>query len=189
MTGEHTWAMSCYDADESQITWLNSWSSEGPLRMSRELFLESLHTAQKEQSVDRVVTVGHSYGGWTALALAVDAIKLETNPIIDIITLDPISLKTCKLGEAVSSFIGSGVVSPGCTEAPRDLPVDLLRDHPNVTWLNYYQTAEPLLRSGPAAGATKNSQITYTSGSPLEFAAHGAFPHDQRLAEDALKQL
>ncbi len=104
--------------------------------------------AQQTKS-DRIYVVGHSYGGWLAMKLA---LKLrEGLSFLELITLDPISPLDC----TPESFISSED-NRGCKEAPSDVASDERKNIRNRAghWLHFYQSQFYILHSGPYAEAS-----------------------------------
>lgn len=126
------------------------------------------------QSPD-VYLVGHSYGGWAAmkLALALPApVKVSA-----LIGVDAISARNCLPMQFLDSLLKRPV--PGCTEAPSDVTAQerVTLAQRVRTWINLYQLDSRLLHSGAIANAT-NTMRRYPGRGLL---AHGDIFDDTDL--------
>ena len=85
------------------------------------------------QEKDHILYIGHSYGGWLAMALT-----LQGHTKSYLYTIDPISPVECELTNPTSWT--------GCQRAPQDLPQDAVAQKTNL-WSNFYQTTTMYLHS------------------------------------------
>ncbi len=101
------------------------------------------------QGANRIVIIGHSYGGWLAMHMA-RALSLSRLHTAILVTVDPISPTQCSL----TNF-------SGCKASPTDpSPGERLRMRPYIgRWLNAFQQQSAWLSSGPVAEADQNIQL------------------------------
>jgi hypothetical protein len=104
----------------------------------------------------RLVLVGHSYGGWTAMRVA--ARLAAEGRAVDLVTIDPISPVALFPVRLTSNLRIAGL-------------------HDLISWRNFYQTSDPLVHSAPIRGA-QNILIEIPPGTQAR--AHDAIPHDDR---------
>lgn len=100
----------------------------------------------------RLLLVGHSYGGWLALKTLPSLVAgLPAPPErVDMVTIDPISKKNCKLSHPM-----------GCSGAPSDITDDDYARISELTrrWVNFYQRWTPVVRSSAIAKAHANFRL------------------------------
>jgi hypothetical protein len=96
----------------------------------------------------RIILVGHSYGGWLAMQLAADI--APQRPIVGLFTLDPISALQC-----------TPKLLDGCKQAPTDIgPQTQQAIAQSVgVWENFYQTQTKLLHSSAIPAASVNTLV------------------------------
>ncbi len=125
-----------------------------------------------------VLMVGHSYGGWTAMDMA---LKLPPGAKLKgIVTLDPISHEDCVTNDVIAS--GFEAV-PGCTRAPTDFGDEKIKSLSEAAeWLNYYQDQVSFLHSGEIKGA-KNFKRQYDG---TGFQPHNGFLFDDAIGAEIL---
>jgi pimeloyl-ACP methyl ester carboxylesterase len=121
----------------------------------------------------RLVLVGHSYGGWTAMRVA--AKLAAEGRAVDLVTIDPISPARCTQIDFLRGALATSG-SQGCTTGPKDAD-DALLSHRLASWRNFYQTSDPLVHSASIPGA-QNTLIEIPPGTQAR--AHDAIPHDDR---------
>ncbi len=125
-----------------------------------------------------VLLVGHSYGAWTAMDVALKlppGVKLK-----GLVTLDPISHEDCVTNDVIAS--GFEPV-PGCTRAPTDFGQEKIQSLSESTeWLNYYQEQVSFLHSGEIKGA-KNFKRQYDG---TGFQPHNGFLFDDAIGQEIL---
>lgn len=141
-----------------------------------------------------VTIIGHSYGGWTAMKLAV--IAQQVGRLHFLATIDPISLPHCGKISVVSGFIGTGV-SEDCTRAPilqKDgfSEEDLQQLAASQVWYHYWQEELSTLHSGKIAlpGVkngiiwNKEDQLFEDSNAPLSYPATKRDAHRDIAVDD-----
>ncbi|MEY4632147.1 MAG: hypothetical protein RIQ81_2267 [Pseudomonadota bacterium] len=96
----------------------------------------------------KLFIVGHSYGGWMAMKLAV--MLSGRLPLNGLITVDPISRIKCTYSDW-----------DGCFSAPQDInPEERMRIKDGTdAWSNFYQTNTPYLHSGKIEQADENEKV------------------------------
>lgn len=99
----------------------------------------------------RIVIMGHSYGGWKSMKMASSAQLLPyTQAPIQLITIDPISKINC-----TNPFM------PGCRQAPSDFTnVEFSTLHSRTRWLNAVQQPGVVLGSESMPAAHTNLEFT-----------------------------
>jgi len=136
-----TWLVSCYPQGSRKVYFTDSSKQQDPAPpTTREALWQRLQTLGS--GVDRIVIIGHSYGGWTAMK---SAFAVGTN--IDLlVTIDPISLEKCTHG----SWIMKGDY---CKMFPPDFETFRLESLASLTgeWLHFWQTQQASLHSGPVS--------------------------------------
>jgi pimeloyl-ACP methyl ester carboxylesterase len=141
---------------------------------------KSLNALTASVESPEVYFVGHSYGGWAAMKLA-----MTLDPQVKVgalVGVDAISSKNCLPSQFLDSLLKRPV--PGCTEAPSDITsIERINLAQKVRiWLNLYQLDSRLLHSGAIANA-ENSMRRYPGRGLL---AHGDIFDDSALASQVL---
>lgn len=121
--------------------------------------------------------VGHSYGGWTAMDVAIKrspGVKVKA-----IVTLDPISHTDCTTNDVIEAAFNP---IPGCTRAPEDFSPEKIKALAEDAgeWLNYWQDKVSFLHSGEIKGA-KNFKLDYEG---TGFEPHNAFLFDEAVGKE-----
>lgn len=168
--------LACYSAEPSTLVYKLS-ANPGVVRQSAlPEMIAALTKLVNSVTAPEVYIVGHSYGAWAGmkLALALPA----TAKVRALIAVDPISSKNCLPRQFLGSLLARP--TPGCIEAPKDFTVaELAAVALRVrTWLNLYETDSPFLHSGPVAAA-QNSMRKYPGRGIL---AHGDIFDDKTLS-------
>ena len=163
--------LGCYGFDPAVVTYLVSGAGSGKvIEEAPDTMIANVGQLLAGLGSSRVFLVGHSYGGWTAME---SVLKLDSrSKVVGLITLDPISRTNCTPAE----FLSTG---RGCLEAPADFGATGLSAIAQRSgyWGNYYQTASPVLHSGPITGAQNVLEPYSTDG----VAAHNQFLADQTV--------
>lgn len=162
--------LSCYGMDPSVIYYAtnsNGWSSVMATSVAE--FFSYVEKIGREHAVSETFLVGHSYGGWTAMALATHwgVEKKAPGPVAAIVTNDPISKVLCTPDVFVNRMGSEG--SP-CTRSPQDSEVDvnLISKIVQGQWQNYFQTDASALHSSEIhdqSNLIKNIRLDYAQSS------------------------
>jgi len=162
--------LSCYGMDPSVIYYAsnsNGWSSVMATSVAE--FFRYVEKIGRAHAVSETFLVGHSYGGWTAMALATHW-GTQNNapaPVAAIVTNDPISKVQCTPEVFVNRMGSEG--SP-CTRSPQDSEVDAdtIAKVVRGQWQNYFQTDASALHSSEIYDRNKlikNIRLDYASNS------------------------
>ncbi len=172
-----TTLLGCYTLDASQVTYTTSEAPGVNRTVPVPDLLNAVLTLVRKHPGAPLFIVGHSYGGWTAIDLAVRLPK--SVEIVALVTLDPISRVNC-LPLDVLAPADSPEAKVGCREAPADFGAAKLRAVASRagSWNNFYQTSSVQLHSGPIAQA-ENVELTY---SVTTIEAHRAVSKDPQVA-------
>ncbi len=143
-----SWVASCYGMDANTVHYVDSESPEKNINVGTRAALWQ-HIAKLARDADRVLVLGHSYGGWTAMQLLLSGVQL--NKVKALATVDPISVVDCTPGAYMKS-------SPGCQKFPADITAEQRRAVAKIAgnWRNFWQDVtkggflSSPLHSGPA---------------------------------------
>jgi pimeloyl-ACP methyl ester carboxylesterase len=156
--------------------------------------LDSLESQLASHNIKRVVILGHSYGGYTAILAA----KALTSPhsrvkVSSLTTLDPISMDTCRPEDITRSIVNkSGEI--GCNQAPtvRLQDANLTKDDiasvaTKTPWTNLWQSVDKYLHSSAIdAPSIYNREAIYSRKNPDGIANHifFVFPGTKSASSD-----
>ena len=168
--------LACYSAEPTTLVYKLS-ANPGVVRQSAlPEMVAALTKLVNSVTAPEVYIVGHSYGAWAGMKLALALPK--TAKVRALIAVDPISSKNCLPRQFLGSLLARP--TPGCIEAPKDFTAAELANVAQrvSTWLNLYETDSPFLHSGPIAVA-QNSRRKYPGRGIL---AHGDIFDDKTLS-------
>gem|GEM_PF-844146 len=104
----------------------------------------------------RLILIGHSYGGWTAMTVAEQVARKSTRSesvVAGLVTIDPISRKNC----TYTSW-------NNCVTAPADFTEERLEflRYASKYWANFFQRKTPWLHSSRISQAHFNKELDAT---------------------------
>jgi hypothetical protein len=174
--------ISCYTADPTQVHYiLNATKSVQVKSGSVDGMFAEMRSMLAATARPEVILIGHGYGGWMAMEFA--RTLPPSLPIHLMVTLDPISMKTCTSDIMIHGTRGKNARS-GCSTSPKDFPSDDIMRISERTgnWLNYYQTSSVYLHSAAIEdfGKVENIRMDYEN-SPDTLGGHLAFLIDGKL--------
>ncbi len=142
------YVISCFK-DEDNLVYSTSQSKGKEVSANIEEFSSFMKESRGES--DKLTMVGHSYGGWLMMKLAVD--RAESWDVDSIFSIDPISRSECTFSNPAN-----------CTSAPRDISEDQYAQLAASVgnFQNFYQTRTFYLHSGPIKHASKNTKLNET---------------------------
>lgn len=146
------YVITCFDTEPPPNAQMPFVTSEEPQRLQRGNAGNVMNVVESMENLGTrtsTILIGHSYGGFLGMYFA-ERLRLK-NRVALLATVDPIS-NQCGPWEVV---IGSQV----CHEAPRNLRNDVILNSVGQ-WLNFYQTSDDWVNSGPISEA-KNFFIGY----------------------------
>ena len=155
--------------DSNQLDWAPA----------RELYRYVLGLAGDDTAI---YLIGHSYGGWQAMAMALQLDNVAPGRVAGLYTIDPISPNQCGTN-MIRHMVGAGIdmatsmmtmgffgtdVTEGCQMAPRDMPWNLgaFVDR----FYNFFQRGGGYLQSSPMPSAN-NFAVPGASHVTIQYAA------------------
>jgi pimeloyl-ACP methyl ester carboxylesterase len=165
--------LTCYERLSYDVHFLDESGQERTL--NRTAYSKWLNQRIAGLRPDRIVIVGHSYGGWLSMFLTTrlsPATKVDT-----LVTVDPISQVYCTIADVLkrfSMYYNQETPKPGCQQAPADMNPDGYRRIAGRSriWRQYFQARTSPLRSGPIPAASSN-HLMYNDGGAVASDAHG----------------
>lgn len=158
--------LSCYGPLSYQAYTQRSHDLGHTRTVDNDTVIDLVIAEARQTSKKQVAIIGHSYGGWLALQIA---LALPTDlKLLSLTTIDPISQKVCRrhnLGiRTVSAALGDDVEA-ACQRFPDDVDqMQRARLAEGALWRNYFQKQTTLLRSGPVSEAQTNTLVDQSHG-------------------------
>lgn len=171
----------CYQRVSYNVNFKNARNED--VVLDRVAYAEYFNEIINRENPDKLILIGHSYGGWLSLFLAE---RLPKDRKIDIlITIDPISQIYCTIPELLSRYPMHYTLEtpkPGCQQAPADFGPERLRRIASRSglWRHYFQNRTKPLRSGPISEATSNI-LLYNGEVEVPSDAHGLVIEHEKI--------
>jgi hypothetical protein len=180
--------LSCYtpDIDMTKINFINQVNdNKGVVRADLDEMINSLNTSLEKLNNPRVSIVGHSYGGWTAMKLALKLTPKAT--LSTLVTIDPISRERCTPRNFLANMDAKITSGTGCHESPKDFSsqdIDTIAKRANGSWYNYYQTSAKYLHSSSIGSKSLkvDTQVNFVTKDDM-VEAHNSFLRDDSFIE------
>ena len=131
-----------------------------------------------------VYLIGHSYGGWSVMKLAM--MLLDKYSVEGLVTIDPISPLSCTPADVLSFFS-----SKGCQQAPSDISAtdrDRLKSEIS-SWAHFYQTQFERLHSSAYVEPHFVRKLSFAAESPFYNDPHALIGRDPRIWKSLADQV
>jgi pimeloyl-ACP methyl ester carboxylesterase len=131
-----------------------------------------------------VYLIGHSYGGWSVMKLAL--MMLGHYNVEGLVTIDPISPLSCTPSRILSLFS-----DPGCQRAPADISAadrDRLRTETG-SWAHFYETQFERLHSSAYSEPRFVKRLSFSAQSPFYNDPHALIGRDPRIWNSIADQI
>lgn len=181
--------LSCYtpEIEVNNINFVNTLDQKNSVsRTSVDQMIDELNKNLNKLNNPKVAIIGHSYGGWTAMKLALNLTPKAT--LSTLVTIDPISKQTCT-PRVFLNATNTKDTNTGCHRAPgspefSQQDLEKIAKRSNGFWYNYYQTDAKLLHSS-AIGLTllKEDQEVKYAKNDGKMDAHILFLKDESFVE------
>jgi len=177
----------CFAVGSSRVFSTQTFAGGEPSEISEtnpERLIDSL-ASQLRQAGSQVVVVGQSHGGVMAARLVARLQAPEQVKLL--ITVDPISIRTCGPMTVTNGFLGGlfgGGGDPGCVGEPAEIgELGAAIANGSSFWLNIYQDDFAPLHSGAAQRADENLRFDGLDGGWHPMGAHAATETDSTILE------
>jgi hypothetical protein len=109
---------------------------------------------------------GHSHGAWLGMRVAYQAALIPRIKLKQLLTIDAVSFIDCPSAwfpwHVINSTFNWYGDHAACHRSPKDLePLGkIISEAANMHWINFYETKQPFVSSGPIPFATRNIEFT-----------------------------
>lgn len=174
---------SCYSVHPEKIIFVNNINSSKKMQIEDvDVMIAQLNSSLEKLRNPKVSIVGHSYGGWTAMKLALKLTPKAT--LSTLVTIDAISRPYCT-PEMWLENLKEGLEKSPCHQAPSEFTGDeiaKIAKRANGEWYNYYQTYAKSLHSSAIGSPLlkEDLDLNYVTKDGILY-AHLKFLRDETL--------